>query len=144
MDFVRKIWNRIPLKLLLLVSLLSQIVGQCHPFSRFPMYSSFPPSADIYYVTDGANKLIPTVPVLGLFAPELKQRIEHQYETYGQNWGNDSLLAQASKAVLLHIVEERTATLKEQGVRNLSLRRVVLSRSAAGLQKKESEVAAWP
>lgn len=37
----------------------SVFIGEIHPFSRFPMYNSFPNWSYAFYLTDENNKLIP-------------------------------------------------------------------------------------
>jgi hypothetical protein len=36
------------------------ILRETHPFSRFPMYSSFPNWSYLFYFSDGENELIPS------------------------------------------------------------------------------------
>ena len=144
MEAIRKIWVAIPLKLLWLVSLVSLTLGQFHPFSRFPMYSSFPPQSDFYYLAAADGKPLPTIPNLGLFAPELKQSIEHKYESYGEEWGNDTLLARAADEILRHLLREKERQDLVRGHLPLSLKRVILTRENGKLVKRPREVASWP
>jgi hypothetical protein len=134
----------IPIKLLLVVTAISLIVGQFHPFSRFPMYSSFPPTAELYYLADETGKPLPSLKTLGIFGPELKQRVEHQCEAYGAQTSQPEQLNRAGNAVLGHLANKREANLKEQGINGLSIRRVLLHRENGELIKKDEEVAAWP
>lgn len=144
MEAALKVLRAVPVKLLLTVAVISLIVGQFQPFSRFPMYSSFPPTADVYYLADAKGDPLPTIKTLGLFGPELKQRVEHQCEAYGAHPDQPEMLRRAGTAVLTHLATENHQSLSDQGIQELRLRRVLLHREDGQLIKNDAEVAAWP
>lgn len=55
----------------LVVALL--VIGEQFPFSYFPMYSSFDPVADYYYVTDAAGRPLACVPAFGTSTANVKK-----------------------------------------------------------------------
>jgi len=55
----------------LVVALL--LIGEQFPFSYFPMYSSFDPRADYYYVADGAGQPVACVPAFGTSTANVKK-----------------------------------------------------------------------
>lgn len=144
MEAALKILRSVPLKLFLCVTLVSLVVGQCHPFSRFPMYSSFPPTADVYYLADESGTPLPTLETLGIFGPELKQRVEHQCQAYGAETNKPDALRRAGTAVLGHLAKVNQQNLVDLGIDHLRLHRVLLTREDGLLIKNDAEVAAWP
>lgn len=146
MEPLRSIFRRFPVKLLLAVTLISQVVGQCHPFSRFPMYSSFPAEADIFYITDKKGHPIPSLKALGIMGPEIKQRVEHKRAELA---GPDSikenfLMMKAGEFTLRKLATERAGLLENVGYKELVLRQVRVTRKNGELVTKEWEVATWP
>ena len=51
--------------------LLSWKIGENHPFTRVPMYHSFPDYAYVFYLEDENQQVIPFKPVSKLHAPEV-------------------------------------------------------------------------
>jgi hypothetical protein len=145
METLTRLLNSFPVKLLLAVTLISQVVGQFYPFSRFPMYSSFPPETDVFFIADPQGNPLPSLETVGIFTQEIKQRVEHQMEDLGDPYGpkREQLLREAGKLVLGHIFVERRDMLRAAGVDTLTLRRQVLHRESGQLVIQETEVAAW-
>jgi len=49
------------------------VIGEQFPFSYFPMYSSFDPMADYYYVADATGKPLACVPAFGTSTANVKK-----------------------------------------------------------------------
>jgi hypothetical protein len=49
------------------------LIGEQFPFSYFPMYSSFDPRADYYYVATGAGQPVACVPAFGTSTANVKK-----------------------------------------------------------------------
>jgi hypothetical protein len=55
-------------------------VGEEFPFSRFPMYASFDPVADYYYVAEVTGKPLPCLAVFGSSTAKLKKMYRSRLE----------------------------------------------------------------
>lgn len=66
-------WRRVPMwRVIVLVAALL-VIGERFPFSYFPMYSSFDPVADFYYVTDGSGQPLACVAAFGTSTANVKK-----------------------------------------------------------------------
>jgi hypothetical protein len=65
--------RRIPLKLTWALVALSLALGEWYPFSKFPMYSYLPAHESYFYVTDGADRAIPTTIQFGFSVGFIKK-----------------------------------------------------------------------
>lgn len=52
-------WLLITYGVFLLYGIGYLVFGETHPFSRYPMYSSFPNWSYVFYITDKEDKIIP-------------------------------------------------------------------------------------
>ncbi len=68
-----RLWRGVPMKRVagLVVALL--LIGEQFPFSYFPMYSSFDPRADYYYVATGDGQPVACVPAFGTSTANVKK-----------------------------------------------------------------------
>lgn len=66
-------WQRIPMLRVLLLTVALLLIGEQFPFSYFPMYSSFDPKADYYFVTDSEGEPLACVAVFGTSTAGVKK-----------------------------------------------------------------------
>ncbi len=79
-DAVRGLWQ-LPCKLMLATIVLCVGVREWYPFSPFPMYATFGPTAWYVCVTDADDRPLPTARYLGLDAIALRRMFETRLRT---------------------------------------------------------------
>ena len=63
-------------------------VGEEFPFSRFPMYATFDPVADYYYLADAGGRPLACLPVFGTSTAKLKKMYRSRVEcAHRRPWG---------------------------------------------------------
>ena len=62
---------------------LVAVFGESHPFTRYPMFSSFPNYADYYYTEDENGHYLATTPVFGRSTGEIKDLFQVRQDKYG-------------------------------------------------------------
>lgn len=116
--------NRVPLILILLTIGISLTGLELFPFSKFPMYSSFPAEATYYYLSDENNKPIALKPDLNLYSDDIKKSIEARYYSLQEsdpNTERSMLLERAARAYLLEILRSKRSYLKKIGKTSIKL-----------------------
>ncbi len=72
---VRRLWH-LPCKLMLATIVLCLALREWYPFSPFPMYANFGPSAWYICVTDADGRPLPAAPYFGLDATIFRRMFE--------------------------------------------------------------------
>ncbi len=57
--WLKRQWGRLPFRHVILLVLGLAVVGEFYPFSNFPMYSNIVDEADVVYVTDQNDRILP-------------------------------------------------------------------------------------
>lgn len=79
--------------------LLSLFIGEQHPFTRVPMYSSFPNYAYSFYLSDSANNLLPLATYYHLADDELSHHYSSICEGKKNPYGNQIETAEQLQSV---------------------------------------------
>jgi len=69
----RRWWHRIPLLRVVILTIALLLIGEEFPFSYFPMYSSFDPQTDYYYVADAGGSPLACVAIFGTSTANVKK-----------------------------------------------------------------------
>jgi hypothetical protein len=85
--------------------ILTFIVGENHPFSKFPMYSQFPSNADYFYLAEETGKPISAYKIFKFRTNELKDMIQIKVKNYQLDRENNAQLSVAAKEVLRLVLE---------------------------------------
>lgn len=105
--------------------LLSLLIGEQHPFTRVPMYSTFPNYAYSFYLSDTANNLLPLARYYHLADDELSHHYsaicEAQHIPYGNQCESPAQLQTIGRAMLNKLKPYRYAPLPAG---NIQLHRV--------------------
>ena len=56
---IRAFWSRVPFRHMIPIVVALYLIKEQFPFSNFPMYSNFDTEADVIYVTDQNDKVLP-------------------------------------------------------------------------------------
>lgn len=142
------LWRRVPMGrvIVLVVGLL--LIGEQFPFSYFPMYSSFDPVADYYYVTDKAGQPLACVAAFGTSTANVKKMFRARLRALTAKRGATEADATTDErrrvgvetiAYLRHLGEARGTAVPAGPVR---LMRVVVTRSPGkDIEREEAMVA---
>lgn len=90
----------------LLFIALTQLFGENHPFSKFPMYSRFPASADYFYLAEEPGKPISSYKNFNFRTNELKDLLQIRVKYYGANRDSAEELKKPAEEVLKFVVNE--------------------------------------
>ena len=74
--------RRIPCKLMIATIAVCLAVREWYPLSSFPMYATFGPAASYVYVTDGADRPVPTLPTFGLSAMPMRRMFDSRVRAF--------------------------------------------------------------
>jgi hypothetical protein len=85
-----------------------QFIGEAHPFSRFPMYSSFPDNADYFYIADDKNNPISTLKVFGITIDQLKDMVEIRASNYKISRSDSIGMKRIASECLKEIIGQNT------------------------------------
>ncbi len=66
-------WKKLPLKVMLVMTVLCLLIQENFPFSDFPMYGSFSSYSYYVYLTDGQDQPIPVEGITGIRTSRLKK-----------------------------------------------------------------------
>jgi hypothetical protein len=101
---------------LMVFVILALLIGEFHPFSRFPMFSAFGNKGEYLYLTDENNQTIYGLYKLKIYSSELTDML--QVRAIAHSTGNDSLhIASIAAQVLQEVIRlnENNAELKKYG-----------------------------
>ena len=85
------------------------VIGEQFPFSYFPMYSSFDPVADYYYVTNATGEPLASVSVFGTSTANVKKMYRARLRALvalrgvGENEASEAESRQAGEAMLAYL-----------------------------------------
>jgi hypothetical protein len=71
---------RLPLYLSVILALMLVAIGDQFPFSPFPMYAKVDRRAEVFYVTNERDEVVPTSPIFGTSSAQLKKQFEQYLE----------------------------------------------------------------
>lgn len=144
----RRWWQRIPMIRVIVLTIAMLLMGEQFPFSYFPMYSSFDPQTDYYFVTSEEGKPLACVETFGTSTANVKKmyrsRLRELVAAHGV--GETDATPQERERV----GEEMLVYLRGLGLRlgksvpndPVLLKRVVLKRSNGGeISQHETVVA---
>jgi hypothetical protein len=104
---------------------LSLLLPEFHPFSRYPMYDSFPNYAYSFYVADTKGKIIPFRKNFKTQADEISHMYCEVFDEHNFNRGfgieSDNQLSIVGKELLAYIIQARSKSLVSDSI---SLHRV--------------------
>ncbi|WP_009961149.1 hypothetical protein [Verrucomicrobium spinosum] len=80
-QMLQRLWRKVPFRHVLAATVFLAVVGEQYPFSNFPMYSHLDKEADVLYVTDQTDRVLPMEKLFGtssstqkkVFITELKE-----------------------------------------------------------------------
>lgn len=128
---------------MILVFVVSQLTGQFYPFSKFPMYSSFPDHTNLFYLTDGNDQVLPTLDIVGIDGPRFKQVIEHHAEKFAGSQSPETLSESARESLIYLLQASDSATLvKAYG--SIKVWELAISVQADTLATAHQQIAVWP
>ena len=104
--------------------LLSLIFGEVHPFTKVPMYSTFPNWAYSFYISDSTNTIIPTRRYFSCADDELSHQYAAICERLGINYGNQI----ETQVQLDSIGKVMFLFLKEKQIKPLPMNRIKIKR----------------
>ncbi len=110
---VTAVCQRLPFARLLAVVVLLLIAGEQFPLTRLPMYSTFDPVADYYYVADAAGQPLACAKVFGTSTANVKKMFRARLNALVAPRGADE--AAATPAERRRAGEELLAYLRETG-----------------------------
>lgn len=100
--------------------ILSLLFNEFHPFSKYPMYNSFPNYAYTFYVSDEQGKLVPLQGHFQMQANELSHLYTTICETknikHGNGMESDEELGIIGKEMLERIISSKKGTLKNDSL----------------------------
>jgi len=135
----RAFLHRVPLKLLLLISLFSLLTGEFYPFSSFPMYSRFTPYTYYLYVTDGNQRMLDFDDTFNLGAGPFKKTFSHMHRTEREHAVvSGGTFEQAEQIAGRRALEFLAGRMNREGVTfPLHLVHVDVERTRQGLERRE-------
>ena len=83
-EVIVEIWRAIPLKLVLLLIVLSLVLknpdgrAEFYPFSNYPMYSQFDESDYFVYIADQNGEALPSKATFRITTPKIKKRFKKE------------------------------------------------------------------
>jgi hypothetical protein len=80
--------------------IITQFTGEFHPFSRFPMFSSFPKTSQYYYLADSENLSRFTQKKSGVFCSEISDLIQVQVNSSSAIDSSDNVEITAALKVI--------------------------------------------
>lgn len=83
----KKLYQLIPLKVMLVLVIWCTLVKEHYPFSHFPMYSKFKTTTYYVYLADKDNKPIPMLKVTGMLTSLLKKINDHELRRHKKQIG---------------------------------------------------------
>ncbi len=110
-EAVQAFLRRVPYKGVVLIALGMQLIQECYPFSHFPMYSSLSRNTDYFYVTDGADRPLPTKRIFGI-QTEWVKKIYNTRRQQADGQKHSAAAAQAGRDTLVYLLA-RIATKPE-------------------------------
>lgn len=139
---------RLPLLRVVILVIALLLIGEQFPFSYFPMYSSFDPEADYYYVADQAGEPYACVEIFGTSTANVKKMYRARLrELTGRREATEF---DATAEERQQVGETMLRYLRELGARTgrdvpgtvVVLKRVMLQRDATGqISREEINVA---
>ncbi len=143
------VWKRLPFARLTAVVVLLLAMGEEFPFTRLPMYSTFDPRADYYYVADAAGTPLACEKVFGTSTANVKKMFRARLGALAALRGADEKTATPAERRLAG--EVLLAELRATGARRgaavpaepVQLRRVEVRRAetAGGFARTEELLA---
>jgi hypothetical protein len=109
------LWKRLPFARLAAVVVLLFVAGEQFPLTRLPMYSSFAPMADYYYVADSAGRPLACVTVFGTSTANVKKLFRARLNALVAPRGADETTATPNER--RRAGEELLAYLRDTGTR---------------------------
>jgi len=124
------------------------VIGEQFPFSYFPMYSSFDPTADYYYLANEEGEPLASVEVVGTSTANVKKMYRARLRELVVRRGAEE--DDATEQERAQIGRETLTYLRELGLRSgaavpsepIVLQRVVLHRSGEGEITRQERVVA--
>tara|TARA_R110002111_G_scaffold133599_1_gene199542 strand:+ start:59 stop:544 length:486 start_codon:yes stop_codon:yes gene_type:complete len=141
-------WQRIPMLRVVVLTVAFLLIGEQFPFSYFPMYSSFDPRTEYYFVADQSGSPLACIEVFGTSTANVKKMYRTRLRELISHRGAKELEATLSEREI--IGREMLVYLRELGVRSgrevpddvIMLKRVVVERIHTGeIMKRETIVA---
>lgn len=141
-------WQRIPMLRVLVLTVAFLLIGEQFPFSYFPMYASFDPRTEYYFVADKSGNPLACVEVFGTSTANVKKMYRARLRALLSPRG-----AKETEATLIEreiIGREMLIYLRHLGKRSgravpedkILLKRVVVERTDKGeIMKRETIVA---
>ncbi|MEI6862278.1 MAG: hypothetical protein WCL04_08505 [Verrucomicrobiota bacterium] len=86
-------WKRLPFARLTAVVVLLLAAGEEFPFTRLPMYSTFDPVADYYYVADATGAPLACEKIFGTSTANVKKMFRARLNTFVAPRGADEKTA---------------------------------------------------
>ncbi len=141
-------WHRIPMWRVTMLTVAFLLIGEQFPFSYFPMYSSFDPRTEYYFVADESGNPLACVEVFGTSTANVKKmyrtRLRELISKRGAKEADATLIEREvigrEMLVYLRGLGERSG--REMPDDTILLKRVVVERIDSGeIKRSESTVA---
>lgn len=141
-------WQRIPMFRVIVLTVAMLLIGEQFPFSYFPMYSSFDPQADYYFVTNEEGNPLACVEIFGTSTANVKKmyrsRLRELVATRGAG-ENDATSAERERVgreMLVYLRGLGSRLGKSVPSDPVLLKRVVLNRGEDGVITQSETVVA--
>lgn len=160
--FLSATWNRLPLKILWIVVVLSAFIipwsqreqakpGEFYPFSNFPMYSTFSSETYYVYVTDLEDQPVAVRPLSGKSLSNIKKIYDQELKRRKDELGGSVKMAnlpieareESGKIVLAWLAANGppSEVLEKKG--GLRLKQVNIRYDGASIHKETMDVGEW-
>ena len=141
-------WQRVPMLRVVILTVALLLIGEEFPFSYFPMYSSFDPQTDYYFVADEGGNPLACVEVFGTSTANVKKMYRARLRALLER--RDAQEAEASLLERELIGREMLVYLRGLGGRSgrtvptdaILLKRVVVERTEEGKIKRTETIVA--
>lgn len=116
------------------------LVGEEHPFSRFPMYSKFPKAVDYYFLVDENQKPVSGLKQFSFTVSQLKDRMGAYLRTNGNTPENEQ---QSARNILTVIGNSDKSISYFKQHKELSLVRKNLKLEQGNIVETDTLLATW-
>jgi hypothetical protein len=108
------IWKRLPFARLIVLVVVLLLAGEQFPLTRLPMYATFGPMADYYYIADTAGHPLACAQIFGTSTANVKKMFRARLNALVAPRGADETTATAAER--LQVGEDLLAYLRTTGV----------------------------
>lgn len=138
---VTEFLKKIPIKLTLVIVIISFTVDKIQPFSTFPVYSHIPPTSEYYFITDEKDSIIPIEKTFKYAGGSLHKMVEYRYLKYSNTYGDLEILSKVGLETLDYMFTTFNINSETVSYKYLKLWNAKVSLKGDKIQVSQTEIA---